>query len=78
MANSVRFEDLVPNGILPSDHVHLHVYDETCSRCRKPIPDHEVPLQIFEGNAMLSYCEPCCGVPAEETLLRKPLEDGEI
>lgn len=63
--------DLIPGGILETDHWHLGTYDETCSRCRKPIPDHQVPLNLYQGNSMLSYCEPCCGVPEIQTLSRR-------
>lgn len=62
--------DLIPGGILATDHWHIGTYDETCSRCRQEIPDHHVPLQIYNGNSMLSYCETCCGVPEMVTASR--------
>jgi hypothetical protein len=51
----------VPQGVLPDDHWHLMTYDETCSRCRKPVPEDENPLIIWSGcgNNMLVYCDQC-------------------
>ena len=38
---------LVPGGILATDHMHAPG-DETCSRCRRSIPDDEVPLLLSD------------------------------
>ena len=58
----------VPGGLLATDHVHStecrgrqRAYDQTCSRCRRRIPDEAAcPLMIWrpEGG-MLAYCEGC-------------------
>ena len=48
--------------ILPTDHVHVGTYDETCSRCRKAIGEDEVPLLMWlppDGDRMLAYCNAC-------------------
>lgn len=66
----MKAEDIIPDGILPTDHWHVDTYDQTCSRCRETIPDHHVPLQFYQCKSMLSYCETCCGVPAEVTEAR--------
>ncbi len=52
----------VPEGILATDHIHAPAYDETCSRCRRPIPDEEVPLLLWlppDQVGMLAYCDRC-------------------
>ena len=57
-------EQILPDGILETDHVHVDTYDETCSRCRRPIADADVPLLLWlppEGRNMLAYCERCNG-----------------
>lgn len=60
-------DQIVPGGILPDDRWHILVSDDTCSRCRKPIGEDEVPLLIWSGcgNNMLSYCERCTGADHE-------------
>jgi hypothetical protein len=72
---NILIEELVPGGILTTDHLHVGTYDETCSRCRKPIPEEQVPLLIWTNNGddMRSYCCDCLGVesstfPEEEAL----------
>lgn len=62
--------DLVPGGIKPDDHWHVGFDDGTCSRCRSPIPDNNVPLRLFRDDDQLVYCETCCGVPPEVTEMR--------
>jgi hypothetical protein len=55
-------EALVPGGIKPTDHWHIKTNDDTCSRCRKEVPDEHVPLMLFRGQHgedMLIYCEDC-------------------
>lgn len=53
----------VPGGILATDHVHRKTNDRTCSRCRKLVPDEEVPLMFWlNGDPrgyMLIYCGDC-------------------
>jgi hypothetical protein len=39
--------------------------DDTCSRCREPVPEDEVPLMIWIGklrNDLLIYCDRCLGI----------------
>lgn len=59
----VEIADMVPGGIKPTDHWHLGTYDETCSRCRQPISDDDVPLLLWANDRhdMLAYCETCLG-----------------
>lgn len=59
----VPIDALVPGGIKPTDHWHRITNDGTCSRCRREIPDDEVPLMFWsdDGQDMLIYCEPCLG-----------------
>ena len=54
---------LIPGGVLESDHAHVGSSDETCSRCRRPIRDDEVPLRCWEGDGtvMWIYCGGCSG-----------------
>lgn len=68
----IQPSDLIPGGIKHDDHWHIGIDDGTCSRCRKPVPDNNVPLRLFspDGNDQLVYCEPCCGVPPEVTAMR--------
>lgn len=49
--------------ILETDHWHVGRNDNTCSRCRKPVPDDDVPIMVFanDGDRMLIYCEGCIG-----------------
>lgn len=50
----------VPGGILATDHVHRMTNDGTCSRCRKRVPDEEVPVMFWlSGDDMLIYCGDC-------------------
>ena len=60
----ISIDQLVPGGIRPDDHWHHSTYDDTCSRCRQPIAEDEVPLLIWRGEDgadMLSYCPTCMG-----------------
>jgi len=52
---------VVPGGIRATDHLHIKTNDGTCSRCRRPVPDDDVPLMIWsdDGENMLVYCESC-------------------
>lgn len=56
-----RLDCALPGGILPSDHWFDQTHDDTCSRCRKPIPDTDVPLLLYagRGSRMLAYCTKC-------------------
>jgi len=63
---SARFTiaDIVPGGILPTDVWHVRTHDGSCSRCRSPIPEDEVPLLLWDEadtNRMLAYCHACTG-----------------
>lgn len=61
--------DVVPGGVRSTDFVHRVTNDSTCSRCRKVVPDEEVPVLIWfgdDGEDMLIYCEGCCAGPQQE------------
>lgn len=59
-----RPDQFVPGGILATDHWHIGRNDGTCSRCRKPVPDDDVPLRLWKrgGHDMLTYCEAYLGI----------------
>jgi hypothetical protein len=59
---------LIPGGVLPNDHWHRGTNDRTCSRCRREVPDEDVPLMLWseDGEDMLIYCEACLGDPLAE------------
>jgi len=60
---------LIPGGgVKDTDFLHNGWYDETCSRCRKPIPDEEIPLLVWleNRNKMYSYCAECMGWDRQE------------
>lgn len=60
--------DLIPGGILESDHRHHITNDNTCSRCRRLVAENEVPLMAWvgeEGEDLLIYCSACLGWPEE-------------
>lgn len=65
MTPAIRIEQLVPGGVMPTDHIHVWMNDGTCSRCRSMVPDDEVPLIFFlrGGSDMLIYCTDCCAGP---------------
>ena len=86
MTAPFSLEHFVPGGILPDDHWHILISDDTCSRCRKPIPEDQVPLMLWsgDGSRMLSYCETCLGgshvyrhSPGDSDLGAQPLECGD-
>jgi hypothetical protein len=57
---------IIPGGIRPSDHWHRRTNDGTCSRCRREVPEDDVPLLLWrnDGHDMLAYCERCLnGLP---------------
>jgi hypothetical protein len=59
----VDIRNVVPGGILPSDHLHVKTNDRTCSRCRREIDDEAVPLMLWiePGDDMFIFCPSCCG-----------------
>ena len=59
----IDIASIVPGGIRASDHVHVGTNDGACSRCRRPIREDEVPIQLFidNGHRMLIYCNGCDG-----------------
>lgn len=62
-------EDLIPGGIKPTDHWHIGTNDDTCSRCRKEVPEKDVPLLLFRGehgDDVLIYCEACLSAPGSD------------
>ena len=71
--NKLSADAIVPGGVLATDHWHVGTYDETCSRCRKPIAEDQAPLLLWggdNGDWMLSYCEDCLGIPPAERAAR--------
>lgn len=60
---ATNVEKLVPGGILRTDFCHVDTFDETCSRCRKAIPEDDVPLLLWigKGKDMYAYCRDCNG-----------------
>ena len=60
---ATNVEDLVPGGVLPTDFCHVKTFDETCSRCRKAIPEDDIPLLLWigDGENMYAYCRDCNG-----------------
>lgn len=59
----VPIEALIPGGIRASDHAHVGTSDESCSRCRRPLREDEVPLRCREGDGtvMWIWCDDCSG-----------------
>jgi hypothetical protein len=55
---------IIPGGIRPTDHWHIRRSDGTCSRCRREVPEKDVPLYLWKNDDMLTYCERCLdGLP---------------
>jgi hypothetical protein len=57
-------------GIKPTDHWHRRTNDWTCSRCRKPLAEGDVPLIFWssDGEHMLIYCVAYLdGTPVSDT-----------
>jgi hypothetical protein len=65
MTAPFSIETFIPGGVLPDDHWHQVICDDTCSRCRKAIAEDEAPRMIWsgDGSRMLVYCETCLGGP---------------
>lgn len=67
---TLPIQAVVPGGIRSTDHWHRMTNDGTCSRCRREVPDDEVPLMFWfqNGHDMLIYCALClgCGFGAYE------------
>lgn len=59
----LNIEDLVPDGIRQTDFLHRSTYDETCSRCREPIAEDDVPILLWvnDGEDMYAFCRECTG-----------------
>lgn len=59
----VQPEEVIPGGIKTTDHWHRGTNDNTCSRCRKDVPEEDVPLMLWanDGEDMLIYCGECAG-----------------
>lgn len=71
-------ETLVPGGILESDHVHVGTNDETCSRCRRAVPEHEVPILLWlTPDDLLIYCNVCTQTPDDRGDARALVADLE-
>jgi len=69
MKEKLDIADLVPGGILATDHWHIKTQDGTCSRCRRPLPEEDVPLMVWSESRddMLIYCERCLSLFKGET-----------
>ena len=61
--HTIPIEAMVPGGIKPTDFVHVFTDDGTCSRCREPESEDEVPLLLWvgEGHLMYRFCHKCTG-----------------
>lgn len=61
MPRATHLTEIVPGGVLPTDYWHRVTNDGTCSRCRREVPDEDVPLRLWRHNGrdMLIYCEAC-------------------
>ena len=57
----IDLAQLLPGGIWPTDRWHIEKNDGTCSRCRRDVPEGDVPLLVFApaGHNALVYCERC-------------------
>jgi hypothetical protein len=65
----LAIKHIVPGGVLPTDHIHRTTNDRTCSRCRKPVPEEEVPIMLWigaSGDDLLIYCGACLDNPEPE------------
>ena len=51
----------VPGGIFKTDRLHHITNDDTCSRCRRPIREDEVPLMLWPNGGwdMYLFCNDC-------------------
>lgn len=70
-APRVSIEAMIPGGVRPTDHVHCVTNDGSCSRCRKPENDDDVPLMLWFGAGnenLLIYCGACTGPDAHAVL----------
>ena len=59
----IDIADIVPDGVLPGDHLHRETWDETCSRCRRDISeDRQVPILLWmnDGTDLYAFCDRCC------------------
>ena len=66
MASRMPIDVIVPGGILATDHVHRVTNDGTCSRCREPVAEDDVPLMLWFGRGgddLLIYCTRCLHEP---------------
>lgn len=60
---ALSLDHIIPAGVLETDHWHIGRNDGTCSRCRRQVEDHDVPLMLYanDGGSMLIYCSRCVG-----------------
>lgn len=60
----LTYANVIPGGIKPTDFWHRGTNDDTCSRCRKEVPEDDVPIMLWanDGEDMLIFCEACCGI----------------
>ncbi len=52
-------ETFIPGGIRSTDRWHVKTNAGCCSRCGLLVPDDHVPLHVWRGDDMLTYCENC-------------------
>ncbi|MYE06649.1 MAG: hypothetical protein F4Y04_05415 [Chloroflexi bacterium] len=58
----ISIDDIVPGGILATDHVHRETCDGICSRCGEIVENDDAPLLLWlppDRNDMLIYCTRC-------------------
>lgn len=60
---AARNQSLMKFPILETDYLFVKTNDATCSRCRQPIGEGDVPLCLWPqgggGELMYQFCEPC-------------------
>ncbi len=61
MSKGIAVEYLVPGGVLLTDHLHVGTHDDTCSRCRRKIPEDENALMFWTngGQCLWMFCNRC-------------------
>ena len=60
--SEISIASFVPGGIRATDYLHRKTFDETCSRCRKEIPEWDVPLMLWlppDNEDMYVFCNAC-------------------
>ena len=57
----INIADIVPGGILTTDHLHRETNDGICSRCAEIVPEDDFPLMLWTngGSDLWIYCTRC-------------------